>query len=227
MIKKSLVILATVLVAIGTIVSISVTSAASPEVFIQELEILKQPNRDDRYTYVFNVCVDEAGDGMDSIRDPTILISSDKEDRRLQLTRVFLANECVGATERIRADDPNSIKATVVTFANQDKIKDIENRLKELQEQAEQENRKLQEVMSKKYPHHQDYIDAMNEQSDELYVVRKQLQAATEQYYQIMRYHHPESLEVDLENFKSVDCPGERRQVVLDQYGSPYCKAVP
>jgi len=67
----------------------------------------------------------------------------------------------------------------------------------------------------------------MNEQSDKLYVTRKQLQAATEQYYQMMRYLHPESLEVDMENFKSVSCPGETRKVVLDQYGSPYCKAVP
>jgi len=227
MIKKSIVILASILFAIGTIVSISVGSAASPEVFVQEIEILKQPNWEDRYTYVFNVCVDEAGDGMDSIRDPAIIITSDKETRRLQLDRVFLANECVGAVERIRADDPNSIKANIVTFGNQDLIKDTENRLKELQEKAERENLELKEIMSKNYPHHQDYIDAMNEQSDKLFLTGKQLQAATEQYYQMMRYLHPESLEVDLENFQSLGCPGERRIAVLDQYGSPYCKAVP
>ena len=227
MIKKSLSILALVLVAIGTIVSISVGSATSPEVFIQELEILKQPNREDRYTYVFNVCVDEAGDGMDSIRDPAIIITSDKETRRLQLDRVFLANECVGAVEMIRADDPNSIKANVVTFGNQDLIKDTENRLKELQAQAEQENRELQKIMSTNYPHHQDYIDAMNEQSDKLFVTGKQLQAATEQYYQMMRYLHPESVEVDTESFNTLGCPGERRVALLDKYGSPYCKTVP
>ncbi len=227
MIKKSLVILATVLVAIGTIVSISVTSAASPEVFILELEIIKQPNRDDRYTYIFNVCVDEAGDGADSIRDPAIIITSDKETRRLQLDRVFLANECVGAVERIRADDPNSIKANVVTFGNQDLIKDTENRLKELQAQAERENRELKQILGTNFPNHQAYIDAMNEQADKLYVTRKQLQAATEQYYQMMRYLHPESLEVDLENFKSVSCPEESQKVVLDQYGSPVCRTVP
>jgi len=227
MIKKSLVILATVLVAIGTIVSISVTSAASPEVFILELEIIKQPNRDDRYTYIFNVCVDEAGDGADSIRDPAIVITSDKETRRLQLNRVFLANECVGAVEMIRADDPNSIKANVVTFGNQDVIQDTENRLKELQAQAERQNRELQETLSINFPHHQDHIDAVSEISDKLFVTRKQLQAATEQYYQKMRYLHPESLEVDLENFKSLSCPGERRIVALDKYGSPFCRAVP
>ena len=48
MIKKSIVIVAVVLVAIGTIVSISIGSAASPEVFIQDLEIIKQPNWEDR-----------------------------------------------------------------------------------------------------------------------------------------------------------------------------------
>ncbi len=227
MIKKSIVILASILVAIGTIVSISVGSAASPEVFVQEIEIIKQPNWEDRYTYVFNVCVDEAGDGMDSIRDPTIIITSDKETRRLQLDRIFLANECVGGVERIRADDPNSIKANIVTFGNQDLIKDTENRLKELQAQAERENRELKQILGTNYPNHQAYIDATNEQSDKLYVTRKQLQAATEQYYQMMRYLHPESLEVDLENFKSVSCPEESQKVVLDQYGSPVCRTVP
>ena len=80
--------------------------------------------------------------------------------------------------------------------------------------------------MKKNYPHHQDYIDAMNEQSDKLFVTGKQLQAATEQYYQMMRYLHPESLEVDLEEFKSLSCPAGRT-AVLDKYGSPYCKVVP
>ena len=227
MIKKSIVILASILVAIGTIVSISVGSAASPEVFVQELEIIKQPNWEDRYTYIFNVCVDEAGDGMDSIRDPTIVITSDKETRRLQLDRIFLANECVGGVERIRADDPNSIKANVVTFANQDFIEDTENRLKELQDKAARENEELQKISKVNYAHHQDYIDAMKEQSDKLYITRKQLQGATEQFYQLMRLHHPESLEVDLENFKSVSCPEESQKVVLDQYGSPVCRTVP
>ena len=80
--------------------------------------------------------------------------------------------------------------------------------------------------MSTNYPHHQDYIDAMKEQTDKLWLTRKQLQTTTEQYYQIMRYMHPESLEEDLDDFKSLSCPGERRQVVLDQYGSPFCRTV-
>jgi len=224
--KKSLLLLSSVLIGVGLVVSISVGSALSPEVFVQELEILKDPNRDDVYTYVFNVCIDEAGDGMDSIRDPTIIITSDKDTRRLQLERIFLANECVGGVEKIRADDPNSIKAEIVTYGNQDKIFEMEQRIEELKRKAEQEQKELQVIMSTNYPHHQDYIDAMKEQTDKLWLTRKQLQTTTEQYYQIMRYMHPESLEEDLDDFKSLSCPGERRIVVLDQYGSPFCKTV-
>ena len=224
--KKNLLLLTSVLIGVGLVISISVGSAQSPEVFVQELEILKDPNRDDVYTYVFNVCIDEAGDGMDSIRDPTIIITSDKDTRRLQLERVFLANECVGGVEKIRADDPNSIKAEIVTFGNQDTIFEMEQRIEELKRKAEQEHKELRVIMSTNYPHHQDYIDAMKEQTDKLWLTRKQLQTTTEQYYQIMRYMHPESLEEDLDDFKSLSCPGERRQVVLDQYGSPFCRTV-
>jgi len=216
--KKSLLVLTPILIAVGLFVGISVVSAQSPEVFVQELEILKDPNRDDVYTYVFNICIDEAGDGMDSIRDPTIIITSDKDTRRLQLERVFLANECVGGVEKIRADDPNSIKAKILTYGNQDKIFEMEQRIEELKRKAEQENKELKVIMSTNYPKHQDYIDAMKEQTDKLWLTRKQLQTTTEQYYQIMRYMHPESLEEDLDDFKSLSCPGERRQVVLDQY---------
>lgn len=222
--KKSLIVLTSV-ITVGLIASVSVGSALSPEVFVQELEILKDPNRDDVYTYVFNVCVDEAGDGIDSIRDPTMLITSDKDTRRLQLARVFLANECVGGVEKIRADDPNSIKAEIVTFGNQDKIHEMEQRIEDLKTKAEQEQQELQVIMATNYPHHQDYIDAMKEQTDKLWLTRKQLQTTTEQYYQIMRYIHPESLEEDLEDFQSLSCPGSR-VAVLDKYGSPYCKTV-
>ncbi len=223
--KKNLLLLTPFLIAVGLFVGISVVSAQSPEVFVQELEILKDPNRDGVYTYVFNSCIDEAGDGMDSIRDPTIIITSDKDTRRLQLERVFLANECVGGVSRIRADDPNSIQAKILTYGNNDKILEFEQRLEELKARAQQEEQELRVIMSTNFPHHQDYIDAMNEQTDKLWLTRKQLQTATEQYYQIMRYMHPESLEEDLDDFKSLSCPGSR-QAVLDQYGSPYCKAV-
>ena len=65
----------------------------------------------------------------------------------------------------------------------------------------------------------------MNEQTDKLWLTRKQLQTTTEQYYQMMRYIHPESLEEDLKDFQSLSCPATR-VAVLDKYGSPYCKAV-
>ncbi len=224
--KKNLLLLTPILIAVGLFVGISVVSAQSPEVFVQELEILKDPNRDDVYTYVFNICIDEAGDGMDSIRDPSVIITSDKDKRILQLERVFLANECVGGVARIRADDPNSIQAKILTYGNHDKLLEMEQRIKDLKAQAEQEQQELRVIMSTNFPHHQDYIDAMNEQTDKLWQTRRQLQSTTEQYYEIMRYIHPESLEQDLDDFKSLSCPGERRQVVLDQYGSPFCRTV-
>ena len=225
--KKHLLLLMPILVVATLFIGITVGIAQSPEVFVQELEILKDPNRDDVYTYVFNVCVDEAGDGMDSIRDPSIIITSDKDIRRLQLERVMLANECVGGVERIRADDPSTIKAKVVTFGNHDTILELEQRIESLKAQSEQQHQELQRIMSTNFPHHQDYIDAMNEQTDKLWQTRRQLQTMTEQYYEIMRYIHPESLESDLDDFNSLSCPGERRQAVLDKYGTPFCRTVP
>ena len=223
--KKSLILLTPVLIAVGLFVGISVVSAQSPEVFVQELEILKDPNRDDVYTYVFNICIDEAGDGMDSIRDPSIIITSDRESRTLQLERVFLANECVGGVSRIRADDPNSIQAKILTYGNHDKLLEMEQRIKDLKAKAEQEQQELRRIMSTNFPHHQDYIDAMNEQTNKLWQTRRQLQTTTEQYYEIMRYIHPESLELSADDFNSLSCPAGR-QAVLDKYGSPFCRTV-
>jgi len=223
--KKSLLLLTPLLIAVGLFVGISVVSAQSPEVFVQELEILKDPNREDVYTYVFNICIDEAGDGMDSIRDPSIIITSDKDKRILQLERVFLANECVGGVSKIRADDPNSIQAKILTYGNNDKLVEMEQRIKDLQALAEQQQQELRVIMQTNFPHHQDYIDAMNEQTDKLWQTRRQLQTITEQYYEIMRYIHPESLEQDLDDFNSLSCPAGR-QAVLDKYGSPFCRTV-
>ncbi len=223
--KKSLLLLTPLLIAVGLFVGISVVSAQSPEVFVQELEILKDPNRDDVYTYVFNVCIDEAGDGMDSIRDPSIIITSDRENRILQLERVFLANECVGGVSKIRADDPNTLRAKILTYGNNDKLVEMEQRIKDLKVQAEQQQQELRVIMQTNFPHHQDYIDAMNEQTDKLWQTRRQLQTTTEQYYEIMRYIHPESLELDADDFNSLSCPAGR-QAVLDKYGSPFCRTV-
>ena len=76
---------------------------------------------------------------------------------------------------------------------------------KELKSFKEMLNKKIQElqvIMSTNYPHHQDYIDAMKEQTDKLWLTRKQLQTTTEQYYQIMRYHSSRILRRGLERFK-------------------------
>ena len=92
----------------------------------------------------------------------------------------------------IRATNPDSIQAEVVSFGNYDQVESMKEKIDDLERQAHQQQEELKQVMAANYSHHQDYIDAVKEVSDRLWSTRKQLQSLTEQYYQMMNYLHPE-----------------------------------
>ena len=163
------------------------------EVFFKDIQIIPgSVQKTNQWTVIFNVCIDEAGDGMDEIMDPRILVSSDIEKRPLQLTKVFHANECQGAVQQIRANDPQLISLKVMGFGNYDQIKAMEDNLDKLQAEFEMEMKKLQAIKEVNFPSNQDYIDEVRKQSDHVNSIRKNLQHQTEQFHQIMYNLHPD-----------------------------------
>jgi len=89
-------------------------SAQTPDVYHREIEIIPDPHNPNLYSFIGNVCVDSKGE----ILDPKVILYSDMEQKPLWLTHVFYSNECFGAVEKIRANDPDSIKAEVVSYGN-------------------------------------------------------------------------------------------------------------
>ena len=185
---KSIYLLIPFIASVILLVNFSTGSAQQPEVYFQELDIIPDsPKRPNSYIYIFNVCVDgDTTDGIEEVFDPKILLKSDLETRTLQINTVFSTNECVGAVEKIRATNPDSIQAEVVSFGNYDQVESMKEQIDDLERQAHQQQEELKQVMAANYSHHQDYIDAVKEVSDRLWSTRKQLQSLTEQYYQMM-----------------------------------------
>jgi len=163
-------------------------SAQTPDVYHREIEIIPDPNNPNLYSFIGNVCVDSKGE----ILDPKVILYSDMEQKPLWLTHVFYSNECFGAVEKIRANDPDSIKAKVVAYGNYTVIEEIEEKIDELKSLQAQLQQELQEIRSDKFPdNYPGYIDTMREKSDALFKTQKLLQKETAKYYEIMRYLHP------------------------------------
>jgi len=181
-------ILFLVVIGVGLIVSVSYIEAQLENVTFQELEIIEDPNRPGYYTYIFNVC-----DQKFAIEDPVIKIKSDIEKKQLQLSRAFNSDECYSAVEKIRANDPDSIEATLVLFGSTKQIDKIEWEIEDLEAKAQQQHIELQEAMKNRFPeHHQKYIDDVRVKSDALWETNKKLQHLTAQYYDMMREYHPD-----------------------------------
>ena len=127
------------------------------------------------------------------IEDPKIVITSDMEQKHLQLTRDFKLGECFSAVERIRAQDPNSIKAELLSFEHGGQIDAMEQNIEELKARSEQLHIELQELRENKFPEHRGrHIEDLREKSDQLRAVQNELQSRTAEYYQLMNWHHPE-----------------------------------
>ena len=122
------------------------------------------------------------------------MLYSDIEQKPLWLTHVFHSDECFGAVEKIRANDPDSIEAKLVSYGDYSIIKEIENRIDDLKTLQVQQHEELKEVSSSNFKanvNHQEYIDAMKQKADALWTTQHQLQQETAKYYEIMRYLHP------------------------------------
>jgi len=162
-------------------------TAQLPAFEFEELEIIEDPNRPGYYSYIFNFC-----DNAIAVEDPRFMVISDLEKKPMQLTGVFHTDNCYGAVEKIRANDPDSIRAELVSFGDSNQIDNFEAKIAKQQAEVDRLREELKTTMGAVYPKHQDYIDATKLKSDELWEARKLLQHLNAQYYEMMSVFHPE-----------------------------------
>ncbi len=188
----SKIFLLSVAIGIGLAVGITHTSAQQENITFEELEIIPDPNRENLYNYIFNVCVNESG-----IEDPKIMVTSDMERKGLQLTQVFNSDQCFGAVEKIRAKDPDSIKTVLVTYEIHANVDDKKNTIANLKAQQEKQQKELRETLNEKFPEGSitEHKEKVREISDRLYATGKELQDKTAQFYAMQEYHHPDEFD--------------------------------
>ena len=188
----SKIFLLTVAIGIGLAVGITHTSAQQENVTFEELEIIQDPNRENLYTYIFNVCDNEF-----AIEDPKIMVISDMEKKPLQLTKVLNSDECFGAVEKIRAKDPDSIITKLVTFELKETVDEKKNSIADLKALQEKQQKELRETINEKFPEGSitEHKEKVREISGRLYATQKLLQDKTAEYYTMQDYHHPDDLD--------------------------------
>jgi len=188
----SKIFLLSVAIGIGLVVGITHTSAQQENVTFEELEIIPDPNRENLYTYIFNVC-----DNNFAIEDPKIMVISDMEKKPLQLTKVLNSDECFGAVEKIRAKDPDSIITKLVTFELKETVDEKKNTISNLKAQQEKQQKELRETLNEKFPEGSitEHKEKVREISDRLYATGKELQDKTAQFYAMQEYHHPDEFD--------------------------------
>ena len=184
--------LVSVAIGIALTVAMSHTSAIEENITFKELEIIPDPNRENLFSYIFNVCVNET-----PIEDPKIMVISDMERRGLQLTQVFNSDQCFGAVEKIRAKDPDSIRTELVTYEIHANVDDKRNQIEILKTEQERLQIELREKLGEKFPEggHQKHIDSVRETSDALFATGKRLQDMTAQFYAMQEFHHPDEFD--------------------------------
>ncbi len=186
--KKLLVVFSLLIAGLVFGLNYSQSIAETPHVYDKEIEIIPDPNDPNLFTFIGSACVDSKGE----IIDPKVMLSSDLERKPLYLTHVFHSDECFGAVEKIRANDPDSIQAEIVAYGNYTVIKEMEEKIEELENESNKLQLEIRELSKNKFPEtHQKYIDDMREKSDALFKTQKLLQKETAKYYEIMRYLHP------------------------------------
>jgi len=164
-------------------------TAQLPTFEFEELEIIEDPNRPGYYSYIFNFC-----DNAFAVEDPRFMVVSDLEKKPMQLTGVFYSDNCYGAVEKIRANDPDSIRVELVFYEDSNQIDNFEEKIAKMTAEVDKLRQELKITMETNYPTHQAYIDATKAKSDELWGARKQLQHLTAQYYEMMSFYHPEDI---------------------------------
>ena len=152
--------------------------------YTTNLEIF-ETDEQDVYQVIFQECAEDT-----TIRDPVISITSDTQQQEIQLIDTLHRNDCVWAVTQIRALDPTSIKVQAVEFGDDESISSLEQKIEELKQKVEKESQELVRVKNMNYNHHQEYIDAVKEQSDKLQSVRRELKSITSEYYTYMYRLH-------------------------------------
>ncbi len=186
--KKLLVVFSLLIAGLVFGLNYSQSIAETPHVYDKEIEIIPDPNDPNLFTFIGSACVDSKGE----IIDPKVMLYSDLEQKPLYLKHVFHSNECFGAVEKIRANDPDSIEAEIVAYGNYTVIKEMEEKIEDLENTSNKLQLEIRELSKNKFPEtHQKYIDDMREKSDALFKTQKLLQKETARYYEIMRYLHP------------------------------------
>ena len=188
----SKIILLLVAIGIGLTVGISHTSAIEENITFEELEIIPDPNRENLYSYIFNVCVNEF-----AVDDPKIMVTSDMEKVGLQLTKVLNDDTCYGAVEKIRAKDPDSIKTELVTYEIHANVEDKKKVIEDLKVKQDELQNQLREKLKEKFPEsgHKKYNTELTAITDALFDTRKELQDKTAQYHAMQEYHHPDEFD--------------------------------
>ncbi len=186
------ILLISVALGIGLIVGVSQTDAIQENITFKELEIIPSPNRENLYTYIFNVCIGET-----AIEDPKIMVISDMERKGLQLTQVFNSDQCFGAVEKIRAKDPDSIRTELVTYEIHANVEDKRNQIEILKANQERLQIQLRDEISNKFPEgsvteHREKIRGI---SDALGATNQRLQDLTAQFYAMQEFHHPDEFD--------------------------------
>ena len=185
--KKLLVVFSLLIAGIVFGLNYSQSIAETPHVYDKEIEIIPDPNDPKLFTFIGSACVDSKGE----IIDPKVMLYSDLEQKPLWLTHVFHSNECFGAVEKIRANDPDSIEAEIVAYGNYTVIKEMEEKIEELENESNKLQLEIRELNPRDFDQHNQYINEMREISDTLFKTQKLLQKETAKYYEIMRYLHP------------------------------------
>jgi len=185
--KKLLVVFSLLIAGIVFGLNYSQSIAETPHVYDVEIEIIPDLHDPKLFTFVGSACVDSKGE----IIDPKVMLYSDLERKPLWLTHVFHSNECFGAVEKIRANDPDSIEAEIVAYGNYTVIREMEEKIEELENESNKLQLEIRELNPRDFDQHNQYINEMREISDTLFKTQKLLQKETAKYYEIMRYLHP------------------------------------
>ena len=185
--KKLLVVFSLLIAGLVFGLNYSQSIAETPHVYDKEIEIIPDPNDPNLFTFIGSACVDSKGE----IMDPKVMLSSDLERKPLWLKHVFHSNECFGAVEKIRANDPDSIEAEIVAYGDYSVIKEMEEKIEKLENESNKLQLEIRELNPRDFDQHNQYINEMREISDTLFKTQKLLQKETAKYYEIMRYLHP------------------------------------
>lgn len=139
------------------------------------------------YNFIFEACAFDK-----TIRAPQVLVNSDSESKQIQLATMISANTCQASAVIIKAAEPSSIKGTLTNKGKiTDKITTLENNIKDLQKQIDDEKKMLAQVIESD-PSHQ-MKEKVSQSSKKIIELRSQLNQAKGAYNTYLYALHVDS----------------------------------